>query len=229
MAPKSLTKLVPPLNVGYGERWMSVAAGIGLIAFGLNSRRFRRVLIPAGGVLVLRGLIGRSSLNQMLGRNGAPMRETDSPVASVHRGEGIRVDKTITINRPAEELYSFWRNFENLPSFMGHLESVKVLDSLRSHWVVKGPAATHFAWDAEIHNEIPGKLIAWRSLGGDVNHAGSVHFRPNQDGQGTDVRVEMLYEPPAGKVGAAIAKLFGEEPAGQVADDLRRFKAAMES
>ena len=152
----------------------------------------------------------------------------DSPVASVHRGEGNRVDDSVTINRPVEELFRFWRNFENLPRFMGHLESVKVLSDRRSHWVVKGPAGTRFEWDAEIHNEKPNELIAWRSLNGEVNHAGTVLFRPIADGKATEVRVELRYEPPAGALGTAVAKLFGEEPSQQVAEDLRRFKQVME-
>jgi uncharacterized membrane protein len=227
MATKPLKTLVPPVNVGQAERWMSIAAGLGMIAYSLHRRRMRGVLVPAGGVLILRGVSGRCSVNQMLGRNGAHMHETDSPVASVHRGEGIRVDKTVTINRPADELYRFWKNFENLPRFMHHLESVTVLDDLRSHWVVRGPAHTRYEWDAEIHNAIENELIAWRSLDGDVNHAGSVHFRPAAGG-GTEVRVELRYEPPAGKLGAAIARLLGEEPDQQVEDDLLRFKEVME-
>jgi uncharacterized membrane protein len=227
MALKPLNTLVPPVNVGNGERWMSVVAGIGMIAYSLNRRRMRSVLVPVGGALILRGLSGRCSVNQMLGRNGVHMRETDSPVASVHRGEGIRVDKTVIINRPADELYRFWKNFENLPRIMSHLESITVLDDLRSHWIVRGPANTHYEWDAEIHNAKENELIAWRSLDGDVNHAGSVHFRPVAGG-GTEVRVELRYEPPAGKVGAAIARLLGEEPNQQVEEDLQRFKEVME-
>lgn len=155
--------------------------------------------------------------------------EFDSPVASVHRGQGIRVEKRIVISRRPPELWRFWRNFENLPRIMKHLESVTVVDPIHSHWVAKGPAGTRFEWDAEIHNELPGELIAWRSLQGDVNHAGSVRFHETADKLGTEVIVELRYEPPAGKVGAAIAKLFGEEPGQQVEEDLRQFKEVVES
>jgi uncharacterized membrane protein len=148
----------------------------------------------------------------------------------VSRGEGIKVEKSVFVNRPAEELYRFWRNFENLPRFMDHLESVTVLDENRSHWVAKAPAGTKVEWDATIHNEIENQLIAWRSLpGADVNNAGSVHFTPVADGEATEVRVVLSYEPPAGKLGAAVAKLFGEEPSKQVEDDLRRFKQVAEA
>jgi uncharacterized membrane protein len=152
-----------------------------------------------------------------------------SPVASVARGEGINVERSIVVNRPAQELYRFWRNFENLPRFMDHLEAVTVLDENRSHWVAKGPAGTRVEWDATIHNEIENQLIAWRSLpGADVDNAGSVHFSRFGDNL-TEVRVVLSYDPPAGKLGAAVAKLLGEEPSQQVEDDLRRFKQVMEA
>lgn len=232
MAPPALEKLIPPVNMGYTERWVSVLAGVGLIALGLNSRRFRGLVLPAGGALLFRGVAGRCPVNHALGRSTleeAEEPEFDSPVASVHRGEGIRVDKTVTVYRPAAELYRYWRDFENLPRIMRHVDSVTVLDDYRSHWVVDGPAGTHFEWDAEIHNEKENELIAWRSLDGDVNHAGSVQFRTTPTGRGTEVRVELRYEPPAGALGAAIARLFGEEPSQQVAEDLMRFKQAMEA
>jgi uncharacterized membrane protein len=154
----------------------------------------------------------------------------DSPVASVGRGQGTKVEQSVTINRPAVEVYSFWRNFENLPRFMDHLEAVTVIDDSRSRWVAKGPAGTKAEWDAVIHNEIQDELIAWRSLpGSEINNAGSVHFTPSIDGASTEVRVVLSYEPPAGNLGAAVAKLLGEEPSVQVADDLRRLKQVMDS
>jgi uncharacterized membrane protein len=146
----------------------------------------------------------------------------------VARGEGIKVERTITVNRPREEVYSFWRQLENLPRFMDHLESVTVIDENRSHWVAKAPAGTKVEWDATIHNEIENELIAWRSLpGADVDNAGSVHFTPM--GNATEVRVVLSYDPPAGKLGASVAKLLGEEPSQQIEEDLRRFKQVMEA
>lgn len=222
----TVRSLIPPRNVGYTERWLSVLGGAALVAFGLSARRWRGILVPAGGLLILRGVSGRCSANQMLGRDSRD-DEFDSPVASVHRGEGIRVEERIVVNRPADELYRYWRDFENLPDIMHHLESVTATGGQRSHWVARGPAGTRFEWDAEVHNEKENELIAWRSLDGEVNHAGSVHFTPVRGG--TEVLVELRYEPPAGPVGAAIARLFGEEPGQQVREDLRRFKQAMES
>jgi uncharacterized membrane protein len=142
----------------------------------------------------------------------------------------VLVHRAVVINSTPEELYQFWRNFENLPQFMKHLESVEVIDERRSHWVAKGPAGATVEWDAEITADQPNRLIAWRSLeGADVPNAGSVRFEPAPGNRGTIVKVVMEYHPPAGILGATIAKLFGEEPEQQVADDLRRFKQVIET
>jgi len=136
----------------------------------------------------------------------------------------------VTINRPPEDLYRFWRNFENLPRFMRHLESVSETGAGRSHWVAKAPAGSTVEWDAEIYNEKEGEMIAWRTLeGADVASAGSVHFEEAPGGRGTLMRVVLKYDPPAGKLGAIIARLFGENPEQQIAEDLGRFKQLMET
>ena len=219
------------VNVGRNERIVSGLAGAALIAFGMRRRALRGFLVPLGGSLIARAVTGRCAVNRALGRNSAVDDSAVSPVASVPRGQGIKVEKSVVIQRPVDELYAFWREFENLPRFMDHLESVRTIDDRRSHWVAKAPAGTKVEWDAEIHNEIENELIAWRSLpGADVNNAGSVHFRPAPGG-GTEVRVVLSYEPPAhtGRIGSAVARLFGEEPAQQVEEDLRRFKQVMEA
>jgi len=218
------------VNVGTAERWVSGLAAAALAAFAIRQGRggLRRVTLPLAGALLGRAVSGRCPVNQAIGRNSA-RRDRVSSVASIGRGEGVRVEQTVRIARPADELYRFWRNLENLPRFMDHLESVHVLDDRRSHWVARGPVGTRVEWDAEIHNEIPGQLLAWRSLpGAEVNHAGSVHFEPDA-GDVTLVRVILRYDPPAGRLGAGVARLFGEDPDTQVADDLRRFKQVMEA
>ena len=216
------------INVGSTERLISGVAGVALGFYSLRQRRLRGLLLPVAGSLISRAVTGRCAVNRALGRNSALGEERVSPVASVGRGQGIRVEQSVPIARPRDEVYRFWRNFENLPRFMYHLESVRVLDETRSHWVATGPAGTRVEWDAEIHNEIPDELIAWRSLpGAEVDHAGSVHFTPAYN-DSTEVRVILRYDPPAGKVGAAVARLFGEEPSQQVADDLRRLKDQLE-
>jgi uncharacterized membrane protein len=134
----------------------------------------------------------------------------------------------VVIRRPAEQLYRFWRNFENLPKFMRHLELVAMREEGISHWVAKGPAGIQVEWDARIINEIDNKVIAWQSLtGSEVATAGAVTFDATNGG--TIVHVHMQYNPPGGKLGAAIAYAFGEEPNLQVQEDLRRFKLLMES
>src|SRR5262249_49471792 len=128
-----------------------------------------------------------------------------------------------------EELYRTWRNFENLPRFMRHLVSVQSHGD-RSHWVARAPGGTTVSWDAEIVNDEPNRLIAWRSLeGSTVDTAGSVHFTPAADGHGTEVQVTLKYDPPAGRLGSWVAWLFGEEPGVQIEDDLARFKQQMEA
>jgi uncharacterized membrane protein len=215
------------INVGKTERLVSGIAGAAIIALALRRKRFRGLLLPLGGNLITRAVSGRCAVNRALGRNSAA-GDRVSPVASVARGEGIKVERQVLVNRPVGEVYRFWRQLENLPRFMDHLESVTVLDENRSHWVAKAPAGTKVEWDATIHNEIEDELLAWRSLpGADVDNAGSVHFTPL--GQSTEVRVVLSYNPPAGKVGAAVAKLLGEEPGSQVEDDLRRLKQVLEA
>lgn len=142
----------------------------------------------------------------------------------------IEFRKSVTINASPEELYRFWRDFENLPRFMKHLESVEVVDQRLSHWVAKAPAGTSVEWDAEITDDQPNRRIAWRSLvDAAVQNRGFVEFEPATGQRGTVVRVEIQYRPPAGKLGALVAKLFGREPEQQVREDLRRFKRLMET
>lgn len=142
--------------------------------------------------------------------------------------EPVRVRRAITINRTPEELYRFWRDFQNLPRFMKHLESVQVLDQSHSHWVAKGPAGSTVEWDAEMTEDRPNEFIAWRSLeGADVENNGSVSFHRTQ--RGTEVHVDLTYLPPAGSLGSWAAWLLGEEPGQQVQDDLRRLKQVMET
>jgi len=145
-------------------------------------------------------------------------------------GEDVSVRKATTIRLPQEEVYDFWRDLENLPRFMVHLESVQQLDETRSQWRAKGPGGRPVEWEAELVEERPAELIAWRSLpGASVQHSGRVRFSPAPGGRGTEVVVELTYSPPGGGFGALAAKLSGEEPATQLADDLRRLKQVLEA
>jgi uncharacterized membrane protein len=214
-------------NVGEAERWLSLISG-GLLALD-GLRRGTLVGLAeavAGGSLVARGLTGHCSCYAALGISTA----RHGRAASVAAGRGVKVVQAVTIDRPAEELYRFWRNFENLPRFMCHLVSVKCGEGNRSHWVARGPAGFTVSWDAEVINEHPSTLIAWRSLeGSPVATAGSVHFSPAPGGRGTEVQVTLKYDTPVGKLGVLLARLFGADPAWEIQEDLRRFKQLMET
>ncbi|MYS20966.1 Uncharacterized membrane protein [Streptomyces sp. DvalAA-14] len=137
---------------------------------------------------------------------------------------------SITIDRPRAEVYRYWHDFANLPRFMAHLESVQTDADGRSHWRARGPAKRTIEWDAEITEDRPDTVISWQSTGPTlVGNTGSVRFSDAPGDRGTEVRVELAYDPPAGRAGAAVAKLLGEQPEQQVRDDLRRFKQLMEA
>jgi uncharacterized membrane protein len=140
------------------------------------------------------------------------------------------VKRAISVGRSPAEVYAFWRDFENLPLFMYHLVSVENAGGGRSHWVARGPSGRNVEWDAEIVEDRPGELISWRTVGrdDDIDHSGSVSFTSAPGDRGTEVLVRLTYDPPGGKLGVTLAKLFGEEPGQQIADDLRRFKQVLE-
>lgn len=144
--------------------------------------------------------------------------------------EAALVGRTVTIDRPREELYAFWRDFRNLARFLEHVERVEIGDGQRSHWVVSAPAGRTVEWDSVLTEDQPGRLIAWESAeGADVKNTGRVEFLDAAPGRGTMVRAEIVYEPPGGDAGKLIAKLFQEEPKIQARRDLRRFKQLMET
>ncbi|MDP8916779.1 MAG: SRPBCC family protein [Pseudomonadota bacterium] len=143
---------------------------------------------------------------------------------------GAVIVRSVTINRPREELYAFWRDFSNLSRFMENIESVTVQDDKRSHWVVKAPAGQTVEWDSVVVDEQAGRRIAWESApGADVKNAGSVEFQDAPGGRGTEVHATIVYHPPMGPLGRVIAKLFQKEPGLQARRDLRRFKQLMET
>ncbi len=150
-------------------------------------------------------------------------------VGAITEGGAIRVRKSIMVNKSPEELYRFWRDFQNLPRFMRHLESVQTTGNRRSHWVAKAPAGIRVEWDAEVTEDRPNEMIAWRSLqGADLDNFGSVRFERAPGGRGTMVRIEMQYNPPGGMIGATVAKLLSKAPELQLQEDLRRFKQMIE-
>ena len=173
------------------------------------------------GVTALDLLVGRR-----LSRNGEPAPMTGRK--SVDRG--IRVSETVTVARPREEVYRFWRDLTNLPRFMEHLEAVQEIDDRRSHWRARAPAGSSVEWDAEIIEDQANDRITWRSIqDADVPNTGTVRFRSAPGDRGTEIHVTLRYEPPAGRLGALVARLFGEEPGEQIKGDLRRLKQVLET
>ena len=140
------------------------------------------------------------------------------------------IGRTVTIYRPRQELYEFWRDFRNLPLFMENIQAVTIVDGNRSHWVVRGPADADIEWDSFITDDIPGEVIAWASAeGATVRNSGRVEFRDSLNGRGTIVTVTIAYDPPAGALGKAFARIFRREPKIQARHELRRFKQLMET
>ena len=216
-------------NLSGVERWASIVAGAGLTAYGMSRLKNNGWMYAGlGGLLLRRGVTAHCDLYEAFGINTAG--DAGDTRAALRGSRGVNVLESVTINRSIEELYYFWRNLENLPEFMRHLESVEKVTDTISHWKAKGPGGTTVEWDAEIYNEEPSKLIAWRSLeGSDVVSAGSVNFDVAGPGRGTRVTVNLQYSPPGGKIGAKIARLFGRDAATEIREDLRRFKQMVEA
>jgi uncharacterized membrane protein len=220
------------VNIAGAERWASAIGGAALAAFGAKQLKDRSpagaALAAAGSMLILRGATGHCHVYAAAGINTA--RDEGDTRAALGGARGVNVEEAVTINASADALFAFWRKFSLLPRFMANLVSVTEIDDRRSRWIVKAPAGRTVQWDAEIINEIPDELIGWRTLAGaDVVSAGSVHFAPLASGRGTEVRVRMQYDPPAGRIGAAVAWMLGHDPASSVREDLRRFKQLMET
>lgn len=135
-----------------------------------------------------------------------------------------------TVARPKEEVYDLWRAFDRFSTFMTHLDSVTTTDATHSHWVATAPFGKTVEWDAEMTEDEPGSRIAWHSLeGSQITNEGEVWFVDAPGDRGTEVRARIRYDIPAGPLGAAVAKYFGEEPHQQLDDDMRRFKQVMET
>jgi uncharacterized membrane protein len=216
-------------NVNTAERVASAVGGGALTAIGLARGGIGGLTMALVGVgLLHRGVTGNCLAYGALGINTA--RPDDGRPVRIGAGRGIKVTQSITVLKEPAELFAFWRNFRNLPRVMRHLQSVEVTSDNHSHCVASAPFGKTVEWDAEIYTERENELIGWRSLAGSqVDTAGSVQFRKAPGDRGTEVTVTLKYDPPAGKLGAAIAALFGESADHQVKEDLRRFKQIMEA
>ena len=210
-------------NIAREERFISILGGAALIAYGVTRRDWAGLaLVVAGGGMAVRGVTGYCPVYGSL--------QVSTAAGDSRETSGVHVEKAITIDKSPEELYAFWRDFENHALISDYLASVKVTGPATSHWIAKGPANRPLEWDAEVINDRPNELIAWRTLpGADIEHAGSVRFHPAPGDRGTEVHVTMQYYPPAGTLGAGVALLFHREPSIQVADMLKRLKRLMET
>ncbi|GGR18533.1 SRPBCC family protein [Deinococcus ruber] len=198
------------------ERLLLASLGLGLMALGTRGGNVRRLAFGGAGALAA-----------VLAARGSNPVATAMKIQTDSSGE-TRVSDGVTIGKPAAELYAVWRNLENLPNLMRHLQEVKVLDDRRSHWTVKGPLG-EVSWDAELTADEPGKRIAWQSVeGASIENGGEVLFRPAPGARGTEIVVRLHYRAPLGSTGAVVARALGEEPSQQLRDDLMRFKREQE-
>jgi uncharacterized membrane protein len=218
---RSTSSYNSPDNPSDTERLGSPIVGGALVLTGLSQRFLLRTLLTASGAsLIYHGIMGDKNLQNKL------METTTDLVAN-----SIRVEKTVTIqNKSPEELYTYWRNFENLPTFMNNLQSVRIVNETRSHWAAKSPMGNSIEWDAEMLIDRPNELITWASVpGADVENSGSVRFTPAYPGRGTEVKLVLEYSLPGGAIADAIAKVFNQSPKQQIVEDLRHFKMLMET
>jgi uncharacterized membrane protein len=212
------------LNVGKTERYISIATGAFLFATGVKNLKRKPVRsafrIASGSAMLHRGLSGYCAVNEAIGRNSA--KSTQSPT---------KIEETITVKSPREEVYNYWRKLENLPKFMKHLKTVQEIDSKKSHWEASliGGMGT-IKWDAKILSEQPGTLISWRSLrGAVVENMGNVRFVDGKDKNTTDIHVTISYQPPAGDIGQLAARLLNPAFESMIRADVRRFGEMVES
>jgi uncharacterized membrane protein len=209
-----------PVNVGDTERMLSAIAGGALTLYGLRRGSLGGLLVAGlGAALGYRGLTGHCAMYEKLGVDAGGAERSVGNL-------GVKIDREIVVNAPPERLYGIWRNFENLPRLLSHVERVEVLSPTRSRWTLKAPIS--ISWEAELINDKLNELIAWRTVGNQwVNHAGSVSFEPIASGA-TRVRVSLQYDPPGGRIGHAVASLFSEDAGSQIEQDLANFKRAVE-
>ena len=176
--------------------------------------------------IALAAVLGVTALDVVCARQ---LSQREDDFGSVPSGI-VRVERTTTINRPVDEVYRFWKNFENFPRFMKHVQSVEVLDGNRSRWRVNAPAGMTVEWEAEMVDDREGERLAWRSTEeSQIQNSGIVRFKAAPGARGTEVRVQLEYIPPAGHLGRTMAWLFGEEPDQSIHEDLHRFKQLMET
>ncbi len=207
--------------------WSRVAGDLmdfGLMALAPRQRhdtRIHTISAALAGITVLDLLAATDKTRRLRRGSASTLTQT---------GGLVRVKKSLNVNQSPEACYRFWRDFENFPRFMQHVEAVQVIDATRSHWQVRGPFRQHLNWEAELSSDVPGQQLGWRTrAGADIAHAGIVRFSPAPGQRGTRIEVDMEYHAPLGKAGVMLARMTGEEPSQQLNEDLRRFKQLIET
>lgn len=209
------------VNVGKSERVLSAAGGALLSVLAMRRPAPSSLaLLFSGAYLIYRGVSGNCYINSFLSR------DTSSKL-----GTSVDILKTVTIHKPVEEIYAFWRQLENLPRFMKHLVQVQQLSDKKSHWEANLPLGnTNIKWDAIIVEEEPNQKISWRSVpGASIDNSGEVRFRKAPGNKGTEVQIALTYRPPLGEIGEGISKLLNQVFAQMIKEDIRRFKQLMET
>lgn len=224
-------------NVGRAERWASVLAGSALAVYGLDRRDAGgTILALLGAALVHRGATARcpvySAFSVSTAGEDIGLDDSDAPTsraAAFRASDAVKIERSILVNRSPSELYALWKDPLNLPQFMDWLEEVHPIDGRHARWKARGPAGTSIEWVAEVINEVPDSLIAWKSVANpDIKNAGSVHFRRQAGSEATEVRLVFEWVPPGGRAGMAVAKLLGNDPANRIAAGLKKFKRLAE-
>ncbi|WP_342381616.1 SRPBCC family protein [Myxococcus stipitatus] len=209
----------PPRTFGSSHwspsaRFFGVLGGLSLASWAFRQRGALGLLLGVGGAVLGVRALSNLELRRLTGIGVGP--------------RAITLHKDITVNAPVEEVFAFWDAMQNFPRFMTHVDEIRVDSSGRSYWKVKGPAGLHFEWEAEVTQRVPNKLLAWRSVKGtSVENAGVIHFERTPKG-GTRLDIRLAYNPPAGAIGHAFARLLGVDPKRQMDDDLLRLKSLLE-
>ena len=207
------------------ERWFTLATATALMTFGFS----RRTPVALGLAIAATPFAYRGVTGEWPRFTNGAARRGDTRVA-LAGNRGTHVREAVRLEKPLAEVYRFWRDLQNLPRFMTHLERVTDLGNGRSHWEARGPAHVKIEWDAEIINEVEGKVIGWRSLpGSDVVTAGSVNFSSARGGRSTQLSVHLQYDPPAGRAGTLLATVLGRNPESMIREDLRHLKQLLEA
>jgi uncharacterized membrane protein len=216
----------PEQNVGEQERWVSLGGGVALALAGLRRGGLSGMVLGAlGGMLMYRGASGHCSVYDRMGYDTSTGQR-----ASLLTQRELHVSTSVIVDRPRDELYRFWRNFENLPRFMQHILEVTKHDDRRSHWVARSPLGMRVEWDSEVTEDVPNERIRWRATeDSEVQHHGEVRFREATGGRGTEIDVDMSYRPPGGALGATVGRFLNGLTRYEMQADVRRFKQLMEA